>query len=107
MAIWIADYVLIALQTGNRIETVLKENRNMKNTNWHKKKRRADKRIVDMVAKRMAEHNVGAVQKTVRQARKKALAPSASAFLPLMNSGDASAFLPPRCIIVDEVGVMG
>ena len=38
---------------------------------------------------------------------KKALAPSASGFLPLMNSGDASAVLPPWCIIVDEVGVMG
>ena len=63
--------------------------------------------MVDQVGKRIAKHIVRAVQKTVRQARKKALAPSASAFLPLLNSGDASAFLPPRCIIVDEVGVMG
>ena len=76
---------------GNRIETVLKENRKMKNTNWHKKKRRADKRMVDMVAKRMAEHNVGAVQKTVRQARKKARAPPP----------------PPPPAIEDKVDVMG
>ena len=71
--------------TGNRIETVLKENRKMKNTNWHKKKRRADKRMVDMVAKRMAEHNVGAVQKTVRQARKKAQAPADPYLLPAIE----------------------
>ena len=37
-----------------------------------RKHRQCHWRMVDMVAKRMAEHNVGAVQKTVRQARKKA-----------------------------------
>ena len=96
--------------TGNRIETVLKELRRLKHAKsrrTHYKKTSANKRMVDQVGKRMAEHIVGAVQKTVRQARKKALAPSASAFLPLMNSGDASACLPPRYIIVDEVYVMG
>ena len=96
--------------TGNRIETVWKEMgclRHAKYKRTYMKKLRAHKRIVGQVGKRMAEHIVEAVQKTVRQARKKALAPSASAFLPLMNSGDASAFLPPRCIIADEVGVMG
>ena len=95
--------------TGNRIETVLNDLRVLKNAKYQRafmKKRRANKRMVDQVGKRMAEHIVGAVQKTVRQARKKARAPSASAFLPLMNSGDVSAFLPPRYIIVDEVDVM-
>ena len=86
--------------TGNRIETVLKEIRALKQAKYNRtygKKRRANKRMVDQVGKRMAEHIVGAVQKTVRQARKKARAPS------------ASAFLPPRFISGDEnkVGVMG
>ena len=92
--------------TGNRIDTVLKELGRLKQAKYsrtYKKKRRETMRkagrIVDQVGKRMAEHILEAVQKTVRQARKKALAPSASAFLPLMNSGDASACLPPRYII--------
>ena len=96
--------------TGNRIETVLKYIHSLKKAKYQRtymKNRRANKRMVDQVGRRMAEHIVGAVQKTVRQARKKALAPSASAFLPLMNSGDASACLPPRYTIVDEVYVMG
>ena len=71
--------------TGNRIETVLKDNRKLKNTNERRKTRHAYKRMVYMVAKRMAEHNVGAVQKTVRQAQKKARAPAASAFLPAIE----------------------
>ena len=71
--------------TGNRIETVLKDLRVLRNAKYNrtfKKKRRANKRIVDQVGKRMAEHIVEAVQKTVRQARKKARAPAASAVLP-------------------------
>ena len=40
---------------------------------------------MDQVGKRMAEHIVEAVQKTVRQARKKARAPAASAFLPAIE----------------------
>ena len=62
------------LMTGNRIETVWKEHGALKNAKWqrtYKKKKRATKRIVDQVGKRMAEHIVEAVQKTVRQARKK------------------------------------
>ena len=54
--------------TGNRIETVWKDNRNMKHTNYcraYKKKRRANQRIVDQIGKRMAEHIVRAIQKTV------------------------------------------
>ena len=60
--------------TGNRIETVLKEIRALKNANHnrtHQRKQRANKRMVDQVGKRMAEHIVGTVQKTVRQSRKK------------------------------------
>ena len=71
--------------TGNRIETVLKEFRALRQAKCNRtfmKKRRANKRMVDQVGKRMAEHIVGAVQKTVRQARKKARAPAASAVLP-------------------------
>ena len=71
--------------TGNRIETVLKEIRSLRNAKYKRtfmKKRRANKRMVDQVGKRMAEHIVGAVQKTVKQARKKARAPAASAVLP-------------------------
>ena len=71
--------------TGNRIETVLEEIRKLKQAKYQRtygKKRRANKRIVDQVGKRMAEHIVEAVQKTVRQARKKARAPAASAVLP-------------------------
>ena len=37
--------------------------------------------MADEVGKRMGEHIVGAVQKTVLQSRKKARAPAASAFL--------------------------
>ena len=43
--------------TGNRIETVLKEIRALKNANYcrtYQKKRRATKRIVDQVGKHMA-----------------------------------------------------
>ena len=74
--------------TGNRIETVWKEMgrlRHAKYKSTYMKKLRANKRIVDQVGKRMAEHIVGAVQKTVRQARKKARAPAASAFLPAIE----------------------
>ena len=76
------------LMTGNRIETVWKEHGALKNAKWqitYKKKKRATKRIVDQVGKRMAEHIVEAVQKTVRQARKKARAPAASTFLPAID----------------------
>ena len=71
--------------TGNRIETVWKEIRALKQAKYNRtyqKKRRANKRIVDQVGKRMAEHIVEAVQKTVRQARKMARDPAASAVLP-------------------------
>ena len=71
--------------TGNRIETVLKELDRLRQAKYNRtsaNKKRANKRIVDQVGKRMAEHIVGAVQKTVRQARKKARAPAASAVLP-------------------------
>ena len=49
--------------TGNRIETVLKEIRSLKNAKRQRaymKKWRANKRMVDQVGKRMAEHIVGA-----------------------------------------------
>ena len=71
--------------TGNRIETVWKEMDRLRQAKYkrtYEKKMRAHKRIVGQVGKRMAEHIVGAVQKTVRQARKKARAPAASAVLP-------------------------
>ena len=71
--------------TGNRTETGLNDLRDLKHAKYqrtYKKKRRATKRIVDQVGKRMAEHIVEAVQKTVRQARKKARAPAASVVLP-------------------------
>ena len=74
--------------TGNRIETVLKEIRSLKNAKLqraYRKKKRANQRMVDQVGKRMVEHIVGGVQKTVRQARKKAQAPAASAFLPAIE----------------------
>ena len=74
--------------TGNRIETVLKEIRSLKRAKYQRtymKKLRANKRMVDQVGKRMAEHIVEAVQKTVMQARKKARAPAASAFLPAVE----------------------
>ena len=74
--------------TGNRIETVLKELDRLRQAKYNRtsaKKKRANKRIVDQVGKRMAEHIVEAVQKTVRQARKKARAPAASAFLPAIE----------------------
>ena len=48
----------------------------------YENKMRANQRIVGQVGKRMAEHIVGAVQKTVRQARKKARVSAASAVLP-------------------------
>ena len=74
--------------TGNRIETALKEIRSLKNAKHQRtymKKKSANKRMVGQVGKRMAEHIVGAVQKIVRQARKKARAPAASAFLPAIE----------------------
>ena len=74
--------------TGNRIETVLKELGRLKQAKYsrtYEKKKRAKKRMADQVGKRMAEHIVGGVQKTVRQARKKARAPAASAFLPAIE----------------------
>ena len=74
--------------TGNRIETVLKDIHSLKNAKYQRaymKKKSANKRMVDQGGKRMAEHLVGAVQKTVRQARKKARAPAASAFLPAVE----------------------
>ena len=75
------------LMTGKRIETVSQEIRKLKNAKktTYRKKKGATKRIVDQVGKRMAEHIVGAVQKTVRQAREKARAPAASAFLPAIE----------------------
>ena len=74
--------------TGNRIETISQETRKLRQSKYNKtwkKKKGAPKRIVDQVGKRMAEHIVEAVQKTVRQARKKARAPAASAFLPAIE----------------------
>ena len=74
--------------TGNRIETVLKYIHSLKNAKYQRaymNKKSANKRMVDQVGKRMAEHIVEAVQKTVRQARKKAQAPAASAFLPAIE----------------------
>ena len=76
------------LMTGNRIETVSQEIRKLKQNKYNRtayKKKKGAKRIVDQVGKRMAEHIVEAVQKTVRQARKKARAPAASAFLPAIE----------------------
>ena len=80
------------LMTGNRIETVLQDIRKLKNAKFqrtYKKKRRETMRkagrIVDQVGKRMAEHILEAVQKTVRQSRRKAQAPAASAFLPTIE----------------------
>ena len=80
------------LMTGNRIETVLQDIRKLKNAKvqrTYKKKRRETMRkagrIVDQVGKRMAEHIVEAVQKTVRQARKKAQAPADPYLLPAIE----------------------
>ena len=76
------------LMTGKRIKTVSQEIRKLKQATYQRtwrKKKGATKRIVDQVGKRMAEHIVEAVQKTVRQARKKARAPAASAFLPAIE----------------------
>ena len=73
---------------GNRIETVWKEMDRLRQAKYNRtrdKQIRANKRIVDQVGKRMAEHIVEAVQKTVRQAREKARAPAASAFLPAIE----------------------
>ena len=74
--------------TGNRIETALKEMGRLRQAKYHRtyqKKRRANKRMAGQVGKLMAEHIVGAVQKTVRQARKKARAPAASTFFPAIE----------------------
>ena len=71
--------------TGNRIDTVWKELGRLKQAKYsrtHEKKKRAMKLIVDQIGKSMAKHIVRAVQKPVRQARKKARAPAASAVLP-------------------------
>ena len=71
--------------TGNRIDTVLKELGRLRRVKYDKKynqKKRANKLIVDQIGKSMAKHIVRAVQKPVRQARKKARAPAASAVLP-------------------------
>ena len=80
------------LMTGNRIETVLQNYsklRQAKNNRTYMKKKRATMRkagrIVDQVGKRMAEHIVEAVQKTVRQARKKAQAPADPYLLPAIE----------------------
>ena len=76
------------LITGKRIETVSQEIRKLRQAKYnitYKKKKGATKRIVDQVGKRMAEHIVEAVQKTVTQARKKARAAAASAFLPAIE----------------------
>ena len=76
------------LMTGNRIETVSQEIRKLKQNKYNRtayKKKKGAKRIVDQVGKRMAEHIVEAVQKTVRQARKKARAPAASTLLPAIE----------------------
>ena len=76
--------------TGNRIEAVWKEHRALRQAKYcraYQQKKRANKRMADQVGKRMAEHIVGAVQKTVRQARKKARAPAASAVLPPQPPG--------------------
>ena len=80
------------LMTGNRIETVLQNYsklRQAKNNRTYMKKRRKTMRkagrIVDQVGKRMAEHIVEAVQKTVRQARKKAQAPADPYLLPAIE----------------------
>ena len=82
------------LMTGNRIETVLQDISKLRQAKYNRtymKKRRETMRkagrIVDQVGKRMAEHIVEAVQKTVRQARKKAQAPAASAVLPPQPPG--------------------
>ena len=61
--------------TGNRIDTVLKELGRLRRAKYDKtyhQKKRANKRMADEVGKRMAEHIVGAVQKTVLQARQEA-----------------------------------
>ena len=76
------------LMTGKRIETVSQEIRKLrqaKYTRTDKKEKGATKRIVDQVGKRMAEHIVEAVQKTVRQARKKAQAPADPYLLPAIE----------------------
>ena len=81
--------------TGNRIETVWKEHRNLNHQRYvrrYKKKMCANKRIVGHIGKSIAEHIVGADntsnvaaspniggQKTLMQAWKKARATSASA----------------------------
>ena len=80
------------LMTGNRIETVLQDISKLRqakyNITYMKKRRetmRKAGRIVDQVGKRMAEHIVEAVQKTVRQARKKAQAPADPYLLPAIE----------------------
>ena len=80
------------LMTGNRIETVLQDISKLRQAKYNRtymKKRRETMRkagrIVDQVGKRMAEHIVEAVQKTVRQARKKAQAPADPYLLPAIE----------------------
>ena len=76
------------LMTGKRIKTVSQEIRKLKQAKCNRtcqKKKGATKRIVDQVGKRMAEHIVEAVQKTVRQARKKAQAPADPYLLPAIE----------------------
>ena len=74
--------------TGNRIEAVWNEHGALGQAKYQRtynNKKRATKRIVDQVGKRMAEHIVEAVQKTVRQARKKAQAPADPYLLPAIE----------------------
>ena len=74
--------------TGKRIKKVSEEILKLRQAKYdrtRRKKKGPTKRIVDQVGKRIAEHIVEAVQKTVRQARKKARAPAASAFLPAIE----------------------
>ena len=76
------------LMTGTNDQKLRQELHKLRHAKYNrtwKKKQGATKRIVDQVGKRMAEHIVEAVQKTVRQARKKARAPAASTFLPAIE----------------------
>ena len=74
--------------TGNRIEAVWKERGALEQAKYSRafaNNKRANKSIVDQVGKRMAEHIVDTVQKTVRQARKKAQAPADPYLLPAIE----------------------
>ena len=76
------------LMAGKKIKAVSQNILKLKKAEYqrtYRKKKGATKRIVDQVGKRMAEHIVEAVQKTVRQSRRKARAPAASAFLPAIE----------------------